>query len=72
MPYILLSERSESNQRIAKGEPHEISALKHLISYDGSPLEPLYQGRGPVSLVLPYRRVSQDGLRNRAGRDALI
>ena len=32
---MLLSERSESSQRIAKGEPHEISAqsaLSHMMS----------------------------------------
>ena len=44
---MLLSERSESSQRIAKGEPHEISAHKRLISYDVSPLDSQRRDGGP-------------------------
>ena len=68
---MFLSERSERNQRIAKGEPHEISALKRLISYDVSPLDSHYGGRGIVFAEKPFRRVFWDGLHNRAGRYAL-
>ena len=68
---MFLSERSERNQRIAKGEPHEISALKRLISYDVSPLDSHYEGRGTVFAEKPFRRVFWNSHHNRAGRYAL-
>ena len=57
---MLLSERSESSQRIAKGEPHEISAHKRLISYDVSPLDSQgcdggpFRGAALVSRFTPF------------------
>ena len=68
---MFLSERSERNQRIARGEPHEISAHKRLISYDVSPLDSHYGRRGTVFAEKPFRRVFGDGFCNHTGRYAL-